>query len=178
MNALPHTDHETRWGRAHGATLIPDGDTPWTRMDPVRRSRLVTGCWAIVLALLFAGWFDARAFIGVVGVSLVHAVLFLGLLRFRPMVFPAQLRIAFLAIVTLGTFVPGLRFLLAIATVGGSALLTVGYCPLARMLYLLPWNRTHALSPRQAWQTITTAPSPGRFRLTPEQVSAALPRSR
>ena len=40
------------------------------------------------------------------------------------------------------------------------------YCLLARMLYLLPWNRTEKLSLVMVERTFLSPPSSGRFRPT------------
>jgi hypothetical protein len=41
---------------------------------------------------------------------------------------------------------------------------TTGYCPLARMLVLMPWNREERLSPGFVWALITTPPVDGSIR--------------
>jgi len=59
--------------------------------------------------------------------------------------FPVQVRIAYLAILIAGT-APHMVVLHWIQTIGVWAEVLAGYCLLARMLALLPWNRTAPLT--------------------------------
>lgn len=59
--------------------------------------------------------------------------------------FPVQVREFYLLIFVVG-LLPGLGFLHWIQVAGTSAYLLFGYCPLARMVVLLPWNRVVPLS--------------------------------
>src|SRR5690606_36286313 len=54
----------------------------------------------------------------------------------RPM--PVQVRLAYLALLLAGTL-PALAWVHWVQVVGTSAKVLVGYCPLVRMLTLLPW---------------------------------------
>ena len=63
-----------------------------------------------------------------------------------------QVRIGFLGLLILGQ-APFFGWVNWVQLVGNTALLTTGYCPLARILSLMPWNRTRALS----WKLVTTA---------------------
>jgi hypothetical protein len=66
--------------------------------------------------------------------------------------FPMQVRIGFLGLLVLGQ-APYFGWVNWIQLAGTTALLTVGYCPLARVLSLMPWNRTHPMS----WKLFVTA---------------------
>jgi len=149
--------------RAYAATLIPE--SPWTRLSSAFRRRLIYGIWVVTWFGLLAGMFDSRFFEYTIALTVVHSIGFLALLRFRPMVFPTQLRIAYVGWLVLGTFVPFLGVMMHITLVGLGANLIWGYCPLARMLYLLPWNRQQPLSLELAWRAFFTAPKPGRFKV-------------
>lgn len=59
--------------------------------------------------------------------------------------FPTQVRAAY-ALWMAASFVPELTFMYWIQTVGTTALVLAGYCPLARMLLLAPWNRSVPLT--------------------------------
>lgn len=59
--------------------------------------------------------------------------------------FPVQVRLCYLLLLLLGTY-PPLGFIHWIQLVGTTAVVTVGYCPLARILALMPWNRSGQLS--------------------------------
>ena len=54
--------------------------------------------------------------------------------------FPVQVRAAYLLVLLAGTW-PPLRVLHPLQLAGTMALVVFDYCPLARMLSLLPWNR-------------------------------------
>jgi hypothetical protein len=144
-------------------TLVPE--SVWSRMDEQHRRRAIWVFWAITWIGLGAGLFDARYWRWVAWFSIAHALLAWVLVGFRPLAFPAQLRLAFAAWILAGTFVPGLTWLLYVPMAGVAANLTVGYCPLARMLYLLPWNREEPFHAGLLLRVFLTPPMPGRFRL-------------
>jgi hypothetical protein len=158
--------------RAYAATMIP---TPslWQRLSPATRRRLVYSLWLVTWPPLFVGAFDPRGYEVALWFTVLHTVAFLALLRFRPMAFPAQLRIAYVAWLALGTFVPGLELMMYITIVGLAANLLWGYCPLSRMLYLLPWNREQPLTLRLVLLAFLTPPKPGRFAVPPPARPAA-----
>lgn len=62
--------------------------------------------------------------------------------------FPTQVRVAY-ALWMVASFVPELTFMLWIQTAGTTALVLAGYCPLARILILAPWNRSVPLTWRR-----------------------------
>jgi hypothetical protein len=53
---------------------------------------------------------------------------------------------------------PPLSFIHWIQLVGTTAVVTVGYCPLARIMVLMPWNRSRPLTVALAWNTIISPP--------------------
>ena len=65
--------------------------------------------------------------------------------------------------VALGTYMPGGVILMWITTIGLATNLFFGYRPLARMLYLLPWNREVPLSWSLVWRVFSTPPVAGKF---------------
>lgn len=105
--------------------------------------------WTLTAAALIAGvgggWAPAMG----LAVTLSVGQVLYRLARHRhPRQFPAQLRLAYLAWMLAG-FLPGLGALHWIQMFGTSALVTMGYCPLARLLMLLPWNRSVPLNARR-----------------------------
>lgn len=74
--------------------------------------------------------------------------------------FPAQVRFTYLAILVAGG-VPGLGVLHWIQLLGTTAMVTVGYCPLARALSLLPWNRRGPLDLAAVRRAFLTPPVRG-----------------
>lgn len=74
--------------------------------------------------------------------------------------FPVQVRIAYAAILALGLWEPT-RWVIWIPTIGTAAQVLFGYCPLARMLSLLPWNRKERLSLALVRRTFVSRPVRG-----------------
>jgi len=74
--------------------------------------------------------------------------------------FPMQVRIGFLGLLMIGQL-PWLGWINWVQLVGTTALLTTGYCPLARLLVLLPCNRGRPLTWKLLATAITTPPVPG-----------------
>ncbi len=127
------------------------------------RRKLVWVLWFITWLGLLAGsvwrqWDEA-----VVWFSVIHALLFIYLERFNLVAFPVQVRLAYVAWVAIGTYVPYMGSLLWITTLGLATNLFVGYCPLARLLSLLPINRSEPLSCNLVRRIFLSPPMQGRF---------------
>ena len=117
----------------------------------IRRIRGREATWWVWLAtsacLLWglAGVDIARQF--AMAISVLQAVVFLGMTgSLRP--FPTQVRVAY-ALWMAASFLPGLTFMYWIQAAGTTSLILFGYCPLARMLLVFPWNRSVPLSWRR-----------------------------
>ena len=112
---------------------------------------------ACLLAASLAGW-DAgvRFTMAFVIVQVVHYRAREGALR----AFPVQTRTAFLALLAAGSC-PPLGFIHWLQLAGTCATVGVDYCALARILSLLPWNRTQPLTFRLAWRTFASPPVSG-----------------
>jgi len=126
--------------------------------------RLMWTMWFVTWLGLVGGLFDRVFFEYVVMFSAFHAGLFLALNGFKIGPFPVQVRIAYFIWVTAGTYVPYLTVLMYITLVGLGTNLFLGYCPLARMMYLLPWNRDQKLTLTLVCRTFLSAPVPGQFK--------------
>jgi len=136
-------------------------------MDGSFRKKLIWSLWTLTVAGLYAGYFDRSYWTWVIAFTAVHALVFVALVGFRPMAFPAQLRIAYVLWLVVGTYVPTMEWMMYVTTAGATANQLFGYCPLSRLLYLLPWNRNHPMSLRTFSRTFLTGPVAGRFRLAP-----------
>lgn len=146
-------------------TLEPT-DALLRRMSPTARTALVKTAFVVTEVGLIAGAvIDPVYWQWVVWFSMAHALLFAGLLGFRPLVYPTQLRIMYVVWVAIGTFVPYMSWMMYITLVGLGASILMGWCPLSRMIYLLPWNRRTVLTPRLVVKTFLSMPKPGRFRV-------------
>ena len=74
--------------------------------------------------------------------------------------FPIQVRLAYLGLLLLGQWTP-FFFIYWVQLAGGTAMITFGYCPLARILSLLPCNRHHPLTFSLLRRTFCSAPIRG-----------------
>jgi len=77
-------------------------------------------------------------------VSAVNAAVYLYCDR-TPERMAIQIRLVYLVLLVLGS-VPPLGFLLELLFVGSATVFMTGYCPLTRVLSLMPWNRQLPLS--------------------------------
>lgn len=85
---------------------------------------------------------------------LVTAVYGVHMYRYSPRItsFPMQVRLVYLGLLALG-LAPYFSWVHWMQLVGAPALLIFDYCPLARILSLMPWNRTQVFS----WQFFRSA---------------------
>jgi hypothetical protein len=72
-------------------------------------------------------------------------VIYFALNEGSPKAFPVQVRIAFFMLMIAALWEP-LRFLYWLPAIGTWVLVLTGYCLLARLLSLMPWNRNERLS--------------------------------
>lgn len=119
--------------------------------------------WLASAIFLTAGVLGApigfQLVIGLTVVQLVHFTL-----RTRDLsAFPIQVRFAYLLLLLVAYLEP-LRLLYWVPTIGTWALVLVGYCPMARIVSLLPWNRTEAFSLGLVKRTFFSPPVRGSFR--------------
>ena len=136
---------------------------PWNRIPPRPRKVLVWILWLITWLGLIAGVFNRVFFEWVVLFSALHAVLVWSLHNGHFTPFPVQVRIAYFVAVGIGTYVPYMVFFMYIALVGLATNLFLGYCPLARLMYLMPWNRDEPFSLELVSRVALSPPSPGQF---------------
>jgi hypothetical protein len=115
---------------------------------------LVTDC---LLIASLAGWYWGA--VAVIGLTVVQAVHYFGRER-RIMAFPVQVRLGYLLLLVLGTY-PYLGFIHWIQLAGTTAVVIVDYCPLARILVLMPWNRSRPLTTALVRETIFSVPVAG-----------------
>lgn len=156
----------------YSATFVPP-DSTWARLPPAAQARLRWGLWAITWLGLLAGCFNPVYWRWVAAFSVVHALLMLALVGLRPLAFPAQLRLAYAGWVTLGTYAPYSSSMMYITLVGLTANLLIGWCPLARMMYLLPWNRQEPLDLELLSRVFFSGPVAGRFQPPPRRTALA-----
>jgi hypothetical protein len=117
--------------------------------------------WSVTTALLFLGLtVNPMALRAAIVLTMVQTAVFVG--RERSLVaFPVQLRLVYLALLLL-CCLPAMHWLFWWPALGTLALITFGYCLLARVLYLLPWNSTERLSLGRLRRTFMSRPDPSR----------------
>lgn len=122
-----------------------------------RIKRLYWQLTALLLAAHGAGWPEALPLVLALGsLQAAHWLAWRRSLR----ALDVQVRVAYLGLLFLG-LLPGLWVVHAILFMGVNALLVADYCPLARLLVLLPWNRPVPLSwPLLRW-LVLAPPAPG-----------------
>lgn len=112
------------------------------------------------LGLGLAGF--ASGFVGACALSVAQAAWFLVKHRsLKP--YPVQIRVAYAACL-IAYLVPGFNWMFWIPVIGTMALLLFGYCLMARLLSLMPWNRQEAMNLALLRHTFLTPPIPGNVR--------------
>jgi hypothetical protein len=128
--------------------------------------------WTITTALLIAGlsgypW----AFVAAMAITAGQGLILL--VRDRSAAaFSVQLRVAYL-ILLLISYPQSMRWLYWLPAVGTFALIVFGYCLLARVLSLLPWNSNESYSMDRLGRTFFSAPDLGRVKSKPAGASCA-----
>lgn len=124
---------------------------------------------AILLAIGFAGY--PEAFVAAIAITALQLIAMV--IRERSLsAFAVQLRMAYLILLGI-CFVPQMRWLYWLPMLGTFALVIFGYCLLARMLYLLPWNREEPLSMSLLRRTFLSRPNLSRFTGNPHRTGCA-----
>ena len=116
--------------------------------------------WLVTDGLLIAslaGW--RWGILPVIGLTMIQTAHYFVRER-RIAAFPVQVRLGYLLLLVLGMY-PPLGFIHWIQLAGTTAVVTVGYCPLARIMVLMPWNRSRPLTPALVWNTIISPPVTG-----------------
>ena len=116
--------------------------------------------WFVIAIFLVIGLLgNAFGFQLAIVLSVLHLAHYL--IRTRSVIaFSVQVRIAYLALL-LVAFVEPLRWLYWIPTIGTWAMLLFGYCTMARVVSLLPWNRDEPFTLSLVKRTFFSAPVHG-----------------
>lgn len=100
--------------------------------------------WLTVISVAVAIFAWPHAIFLAITLTVIHTIHFLirqpGILEF-----PIQVRISYLGLLALGQ-IPVLGWIYWILLIGGTVKLMTSYCPLARIVSLLPWNRSQSMS--------------------------------
>ncbi len=116
--------------------------------------------------LVTAGLLTYGVLIDSLGLFLAVGLTIINLLHFavrEPSLtaFPVQVRFFYLLLLLIALPEP-MRWLFWIPLVGTWAQVLVGYCAMARLVSLFPWNRHAPFTVRLVWRTFLSAPVKGR----------------
>lgn len=119
--------------------------------------------WTITAVLLVVGLSgEPLGFVSAIVLSVVQTAV--ALIRERSLAaYPVQIRVTY-TLLLLVCYLPYMRWLYWLPTVGTFALVLIGYCLTARFLSLLPWNRTERLSLNLLRRTFISPPVAGNIR--------------
>lgn len=114
--------------------------------------------WQALGILLAIALFTSSplALLVAIGLGFVQCIHYLIHCR-RLSAFPVQVRAAYLGALVVGHFAGG--FTVAALLVGTITLLLFDYCPLARMVWLMPWNRTRPITWGVVWWAFASRPA-------------------
>ena len=158
--------------RARNRIMATQATTLWERIPVQPRKALVWGLWFVTWVGLIGGFFDRSWFTAV--------VIFFRVAR-RSL--PAAAQFPDYTVSPTGShclrdlgrarrLCPGLMILMYITLVG---LATNLFCPLARLMYLMPWNRSQTLSLDLVGRIIFRPPMLGKFEPRPRRTSGRRP---
>jgi hypothetical protein len=118
--------------------------------------------WAVTDLILIAavlGW--QAGFAAAIALNLVQVLHFLK--REKSLVsFPVQVRLSYLALLIAGQL-DALCFIYFIQIAGTTAMVLFDYCPLARFLSLMPWNRAEPFTLGRLRRTAFSPPVRGNI---------------
>jgi len=117
--------------------------------------------WLATASLLAVGVAGVEAgFYAAIALSVAQSIWMLLKHRaWRP--YPVQIRVAF-TLCLICYLTPGFQWMFWVPLLGILALVLFGYCLMARMLSLMPWNRTEPLSGGLVRRTFLVGPVIGR----------------
>jgi hypothetical protein len=118
--------------------------------------------WLVTALFLSLGLFgNGEMFLWAIALTIVQLVHFI-LREVRVSAFPVQVRFCYLLLLLLALPRP-LQWIFWIPTIGTWAQLIFGYCTMARLVSLFPWNRDEAFSGRLLLRTFFSAPVRGNI---------------
>jgi len=116
--------------------------------------------WLVTAGLLSYGVLvDPLGLFLAVGLTVINLAHF-AVLAERVTDFPVQVRFFYLLLL-LVSLPESMRWLFWIPMIGTWAQVLVGYCAMARLVSLFPWNRRERLSGRLLWRTFISLPVRG-----------------
>ncbi|NEV65019.1 hypothetical protein [Thiorhodococcus minor] len=118
--------------------------------------------WLVTACLLTAGLAGyPQGFVLAVALTVLQLIHF-GLRERSLTAFPMQVRFWYLVLL-LVSLPPQMQLLYWLPTIGTWAQVIFGYCTMARLVSLLPWNRSEPWSARLLWRTFIAPPVRGNI---------------
>ncbi|MET0052772.1 MAG: hypothetical protein ABW095_17050 [Candidatus Thiodiazotropha sp.] len=118
--------------------------------------------WLVTALLLSAGFFvTPDAFLGAIGVT-VWQLIHYRLREGSNNAFPVQVRFWYLMLLLVALHGP-MQWLYWVPTIGTWAQLIFGYCTMARLVSLFPWNRSEPFTWSLVRRTFFSAPVRGNI---------------
>ena len=118
--------------------------------------------WLATVALLSLGVSVWSSGFYVATVLAVFQLIYFAIKEGKFSAFPVQVRMAFLVVMIVPLWGP-LRFIYWIPVIGIWVFVLTGYCFLARLLSLMPWNRSEPFSASLIKRTFLTPPVKGNI---------------
>lgn len=118
--------------------------------------------WLVTVVFLSLGVSGRTSGFYAATVLAVFQVIYFAIKEGQFSAFPVQVRIAFIVVMIVPLWEP-LRFLYWIPVIGIWVLVLTGYCFLARLLSLMPWNRKEQLSASLIKRTFLSPPVKGNI---------------
>ena len=116
--------------------------------------------WLVTAGLLTYGVLvDSLGLLLAIGLTVINLLHF-AVRADRLTDFPVQVRFFYLILLLVSLPEP-MRWLFWIPTIGTWAQVLVGYCAMARLVSLFPWNRREPLTWRLVWLRFVSAPKRG-----------------
>lgn len=118
--------------------------------------------WLVTVCLLTAGLAGyPQGFVLAIALTVVQLVHF-GLRERSLTAFPMQVRFWYLILLLVSLPTP-MQILYWVPMIGTWAQVIFGYCTMARLVSLLPWNRTEPWSASLVWRTFMARPVRGNI---------------
>jgi hypothetical protein len=116
--------------------------------------------WAITIPLLVVGLVGSPWAIALAAVlcCAVGGYFLYRVGKIRP--YPVQVRIAYLGLLAIGSL-PWMQWIHWVQLCGTTSMVSIGYCPLIRLLSLLPLNRDEPLKTSSIWYAFAKQPCIG-----------------
>ena len=106
---------------------------------------LIWWYWLATIPFLMVGILGEKKGIVIVAILTIFQIFYFLLKERHVLAFPVQVRIGYLSWFGIG-LLPYMEWMLWIQSAGTSLSVLINYCPMARFVALMPWNRKQSLT--------------------------------